>query len=170
MVISGGVNIYPAEIESVLVTMPGLSDGVVFGIPDEEFGETLMALVEPMPGSVVEPEAVQAFLRRHLAAYKAARRGETGATLPREATGEIFNREKVPFIITSLQAPGDIVTAAHGYGGLVFHDVTTLRHAEKAAEHGVDGLILVSAGAGGHAGTLSPFALLAEVRRFFAGT
>jgi nitronate monooxygenase len=83
---------------------------------------------------------------------------------------EICIREKVPLIITSLQAPGDIVTAAHGYGGLVFHDVTTLRHAEKAAEHGVDGLILVAAGAGGHAGTLSPFALLAEVRRFFAGT
>ena len=83
---------------------------------------------------------------------------------------EICIREKVPLIITSLQAPGDIVTAAHGYGGLVFHDVTTLRHAEKAAEHGVDGLILVSAGAGGHAGSLSPFALLAEVRRFFSGT
>jgi len=83
---------------------------------------------------------------------------------------EICIREKVPLIITSLQAPGDIVIAAHGYGGLVFHDVTTLRHAEKAAEHGVDGLILVSAGAGGHAGSLSPFALLAEVRRFFSGT
>jgi nitronate monooxygenase len=76
----------------------------------------------------------------------------------------------VPLVITSLQAPGEIVAAVHGYGGLVFHDVTTLRHAEKAAAHGVDGLILVCAGAGGHAGTLSPFALLAEVRRFFAGT
>src|SRR5215470_8620659 len=83
---------------------------------------------------------------------------------------EICIREKLPLIITSLQAPGEIVGAVHGYGGLVFHDVTTLRHAEKAAERGVDGLILVSAGAGGHAGTLSPFALLAEVRRFFAGT
>ena len=61
MVISGGANIYPAEIESVLVTMPGLHDAVVFGIPDEEFGEALMALVEPMPGSILEPEAVKAF-------------------------------------------------------------------------------------------------------------
>ncbi|HEY0420806.1 MAG TPA: nitronate monooxygenase, partial [Acetobacteraceae bacterium] len=66
--------------------------------------------------------------------------------------------------------PRDAVAAAHSYGGLVFHDVTTLRHAEKAAELGVDGLILVCAGAGGHAGALSPFALMAEVRRFFTGT
>jgi nitronate monooxygenase len=58
----------------------------------------------------------------------------------------------------------------HRYGGLVFHDVTNVRHAEKAAAAGVDGLILVCAGAGGHAGTLSPFALLPEIRRFFAGT
>jgi nitronate monooxygenase len=83
---------------------------------------------------------------------------------------EVCIRLKVPLVITSLQAPGEIVGAVHGYGGLVFHDVTTLRHAEKAAEHGVDGLILVSAGAGGHAGTLSPFALLPEVRRIFPGT
>ena len=83
---------------------------------------------------------------------------------------EVCIRAEVPLVITSLQAPGEIVAAVHGYGGLVFHDVTTLRHAEKAAEHGVDGLILVCAGAGGHAGTLSPFALLAEVRRFFPGT
>jgi nitronate monooxygenase len=87
-----------------------------------------------------------------------------------EHDAEVCIRKRVPLVITSLQAPGDIVAAVHGYGGLVFHDVTTLRHAEKAAEHGVDGLILVCAGAGGHAGTISPFALLAEVRRFFAGT
>ena len=62
------------------------------------------------------------------------------------------------------------MTAAHGYGGLVFHDVITCVTRSKAAEAGVDGLILVCAGAGGHAGTLSPFALLAEVRRFFEGT
>jgi long-chain acyl-CoA synthetase len=93
MVISGGVNIYPAEIESVLVTMPGVGDGVVFGIPDEEFGEALMALVEPMPGSVVEPEAVQAFLRRHLADYKVPRRVEMREALPREDTGKIFKRK-----------------------------------------------------------------------------
>ena len=78
-------------------------------------------------------------------------------------------RHEVPILITSLRPPGEVVAAVHSYGGLVFHDVTTLRHAQKAAEQGVDGLILVCAGAGGHAGRLSPFALLAEVRRFFSG-
>jgi nitronate monooxygenase len=63
-----------------------------------------------------------------------------------------------------------VVDAVHGYGGLVFHDVTTRRHAEKAAEAGVDGLIAVAAGAGGHAGTWSPFALIAEIRQFFDKT
>lgn len=76
---------------------------------------------------------------------------------------------KVPMIITSLRAPNEIVPAVHAYGGLVFHDVINVRHAEKALEAGVDGLVLVCTGAGGHAGTLSPFALVAEVRRFFKG-
>lgn len=76
---------------------------------------------------------------------------------------------RVPIIITSLRAPGDFIKRFHAYGGLVFHDVTNVRHAEKALEAGTDGLILVCAGAGGHAGTLSPFALLGEVRRFFDG-
>jgi nitronate monooxygenase len=79
-------------------------------------------------------------------------------------------KHKVPIIITSLRPPGEVVQEAHSYGGLVFHDVISLRHAEKALEQGVDGLILVCAGAGGHAGPLSPFALLPEVRRLFAGT
>ena len=82
---------------------------------------------------------------------------------------EVCVKHQVPIIITSLRAPGEVVTAAHSYGGLVFHDVTTIRHAQKALEAGVDGLILVCAGAGGHAGTLSPFALVGEVRRFFDG-
>lgn len=76
---------------------------------------------------------------------------------------------KVPVIITSLRAPTDVAAAVHRWGGLVFHDVTTIRHAEKALEAGVDGLILVAAGAGGHAGTLSPFALVSEVRKFYDG-
>ncbi|MBB4285189.1 NAD(P)H-dependent flavin oxidoreductase [Roseospira goensis] len=79
-------------------------------------------------------------------------------------------RHRVPFVITSIGAPDAIVDAIHGYGGLVFHDVTTLRHARRAIRAGVDGLILVAAGAGGHAGTLSPFALLPEVRALFDGT
>src|SRR5262249_43876058 len=79
-------------------------------------------------------------------------------------------KHKVPIIITSLRPPSEIVEAAHSYGGLVFHDVINVKHARKAAEQGVDGLILVCAGAGGHAGTLSPFALVREVKQWFKGT
>lgn len=77
---------------------------------------------------------------------------------------------QVPLVITSLGAVRDVVDAVHGYGGLVFHDVINRRHAEKAAEAGVDGIIAVSAGAGGHAGTLSPFALINEIKSVFSGT
>ena len=79
-------------------------------------------------------------------------------------------KHEVPIIITSLRPPAEVVEAAHSYGGLVFHDVISVRHARKAAEQGVDGLILVCAGAGGHAGALSPFALLREVKEWFDGT
>ena len=79
-------------------------------------------------------------------------------------------KHEVPIIITSLRPPAEIVEAAHSYGGLVYHDVISVRHAKKAAEQGVDGLILVCAGAGGHAGALSPFALLREVKKWFDGT
>ena len=79
-------------------------------------------------------------------------------------------KHEVPIIITSLRPPSEVVEAAHSYGGLVYHDVINVRHAQKAAEQGVDGLILVCAGAGGHAGTLSPFALLREVKEWFDGT
>ena len=79
-------------------------------------------------------------------------------------------KHKVPIIITSLRPPAEIVEAAHSYGGVVYHDVINVRHARKAAEEGVDGLILVCAGAGGHAGALSPFALLREVKEWFDGT
>ncbi len=82
---------------------------------------------------------------------------------------EVCVRQQVPVIITSLRAPDAVVRQAHSYGGIVLHDVTNVRHAEKALEAGVDGLILVCAGAGGHAGTLSPFALVNEIRRFYDG-
>jgi len=78
-------------------------------------------------------------------------------------------KHEVPLIITSLSAPTQIVPPVHAYGGKVFHDVISVRHAEKALEAGVDGLILVCAGAGGHAGTLSPFALVSEIRKFYDG-
>ena len=79
-------------------------------------------------------------------------------------------KQEVPIIITSLRPPAEVVEAAHSYGGLVFHDVINVKHAKKAAEMGVDGLILVCAGAGGHAGALSPFALLREVKSWFDKT
>ncbi|HWQ86493.1 nitronate monooxygenase family protein [Brevundimonas sp.] len=78
--------------------------------------------------------------------------------------------EKVPLVITSLGAVRDVVEAVHGYGGVVFHDIANVRHARKAAQAGVDGLILVANGAGGHAGVVNPFALVDEVRSFFDGT
>ena len=79
-------------------------------------------------------------------------------------------KHRVPIMITSLRAPDAVVEAAHSYGGLVFHDVTTIAHARRALQAGVNGLILVCTGAGGHAGRLSPFALVPEVRAFYDGT
>lgn len=78
-------------------------------------------------------------------------------------------KHRVPLVITSVGKPDRVVDEVHAYGGLVFHDVISVAHARKALDRGVDGLILVCAGAGGHAGTLSPFALTAEVREFFDG-
>jgi nitronate monooxygenase len=78
-------------------------------------------------------------------------------------------KHEVPIIITSLRPPEEIVTAVHSYGGLVFHDVISLRHARKAMEQGVDGIIAVCSGAGGHAGEMSPFAVVKEIRREFDG-
>ena len=92
-------------------------------------------------------------------------------TNPRvKADLEICIKHKVPIIITSLGAVPQLVGAIHSYGGLVFHDVIKKRHAEKAAEAGVDGLILVCAGAGGHAGTLNPMPFVAEIKKFFHKT
>ena len=92
-------------------------------------------------------------------------------TNPRlEADIKICIKHKVPLIITSLGAVTQVVDAIHSYGGLVFHDIIKKRHAEKAAEAGVDGLILVAAGAGGHAGTINPMPLVAEIRKFYNKT
>ncbi len=90
---------------------------------------------------------------------------KTNARLARDL--EITVQHSVPIVITSLGAVRDVVDAIHSYGGLVFHDVINLHHARKAADAGVDGLIAVCAGAGGHAGLLNPFAFVAEIREFF---
>lgn len=92
-------------------------------------------------------------------------------TNPRlEADLRLCMKHRVPLIITSLGAVSQVVDAVHSYGGLVFHDIIKKRHAEKAAEAGVDGLILVAAGAGGHGGTQNPMSLIQEVRSFFHKT
>lgn len=83
---------------------------------------------------------------------------------------EVCVKHQVPLIITSLGAVPDLVNAIHSYGGLVYHDIIKKRHAEKASEAGVDGLVLVAAGAGGHAGTLNPLALINEIKQFFDKT
>ena len=116
-------------------------------------------------------------------ALAAARRDDPGAKIGPYAVNLIVNpankrleqdfevvaKHKVPIVITSLQAPTAIAKRVHEYGGIVLHDVVRVRHAEKALEAGVDGIILVCGGAGGHAGRLNPFALTNEVRRIFDG-
>ncbi len=93
MVISGGVNIYPAEIEAALLAMPGVRDCAVFGIPDEEFGEALCACVEPDPGATPSEKDVAAWLRGRLAGYKVPRRIDFVTELPREDSGKVFKRK-----------------------------------------------------------------------------
>ncbi|WP_353192422.1 nitronate monooxygenase family protein [Pandoraea pnomenusa] len=131
-----------------------------------------------------EPQILEDWLSRiteELASYKAA---NPDAVVGPLAVNQIVHQSnqrlehdvrvcvehRVPIFITSLRAPPkEILDAVHSYGGIVLHDVINLRHANKALEAGVDGLILVAAGAGGHAGTLSPFALVGEVRKIFDG-
>jgi long-chain acyl-CoA synthetase len=93
MVISGGVNIYPAEIEGVLIGMDGVRDCAVFGIPDDEFGERLCAYVEPEPGAALSTDAVGGYLRERLANFKVPKEIRFSDALPREATGKIFKRK-----------------------------------------------------------------------------
>ncbi len=93
MVISGGVNIYPAEIESVLIDMPGVHDCAVFGVPDEEFGEALCAVIEPEADAGLDAAAVRAWLRERVAGYKVPRQVDFRTDLPREDSGKIFKRK-----------------------------------------------------------------------------
>jgi long-chain acyl-CoA synthetase len=93
LVISGGVNIYPAEIEAALHGMPGVADCAVFGIPDDEFGEALAAAVMPAPGADLTAEGVRAWLHTRLAGFKVPRVVKFHAQLPREDTGKIFKRK-----------------------------------------------------------------------------
>lgn len=156
----------------------------IVSVPDLVIAQCLGGIVGSFPALNARPkEELDAWITRIETALAAARAENPGRTIAPFAVNQIIHgsndrldhdldvcgRHRVPIIITSLRAPNDVVAAVHGWGGLVFHDVTTVRHAEKALEAGVDGLILVCAGAGGHAGTLSPFALVGEVRRFYGG-
>ena len=87
-----------------------------------------------------------------------------------QADLELCAKHQVPIVITSLGAASRVVETVHSYGGVVFHDVTNQKHARKAAEAGVDGVIAVAAGAGGHAGTINPIVLVHEIREVFDGT
>jgi long-chain acyl-CoA synthetase len=92
MVISGGVNIYPSEIEQAMVQCPGVRDCAVFGIPDDDLGETLMAVVEAAPDVAVNADLIRAFLGERIANYKIPRTITFQDSLPREESGKIFKR------------------------------------------------------------------------------
>ena len=121
----------------------------------ERIERELAEFAEANPDKPVAPYAVNQIVHA-----SNARLGEDMA---------VCARRRAPIVITSLRPPNEVVKAVHDWGGIVLHDVISVRHAEKALEAGVDGLILVCAGAGGHAGMLSPFALTQEVRSFFDG-
>ena len=152
--------------------------------PDLVIAQCIGGVVGSFPALNARPaEKLDEWLLQIKSALAAHRAAHPGAKVAPFAVNQIIHPSndrlahdidacvchEVPIVITSLSAPGTIVPRIHGYGGLVFHDVISVRHAKKALDAGVDGLILVCAGAGGHAGTLSPFALLREVRRFYDG-
>ncbi|WP_342363699.1 nitronate monooxygenase [Terrarubrum flagellatum] len=103
------------------------------------------------------------------AANISLRAGKTGARERFEAEIGVCKKHRVPLLITINGAPDEVVQEAHGWGGMIFHDVTTIRHAEKAARAGVDGMILICAGGGGHSGGMNPFIFVSAVRKFFDG-
>lgn len=145
-------------VSSVELVEASCRSGVVGSIPllnartTEQCEEWLQRLKEKLPN---EAWAVQ------FVAHKTNKRHDTDL--------ELIRKYQPPIVITSLGHPGAVVDIVHEYNGLVFSDVATLKHAKKAAEANVDGLILVCAGAGGHGGTLNPFAFLDAVREFWKG-
>jgi len=157
----------------------------IVSTPDLVLAQCKAGIVGAFPALNARPEArldewldqITRELAAHAAAHPGARTAPFAVNQIVHASNTRLDHDvalcvkyRVPIVITSLRPPAEVVAAVHGYGGLVFHDVINLRHARKAAEQGVDGLIAVCTGAGGHAGTLSPFALLKEIRDFFPGT
>jgi nitronate monooxygenase len=152
--------------------------------PELVIGQCTAGIVGSIPSlNARPPELLDQWLKQIAAACAAHAAASPGARVAPHAVNLIVNKansrlehdldvvvaNRVPVVITSLSAPDDIVPRIHAYGGIVLHDVTSTRHARRALRAGVDGLILVCAGAGGHAGTLSPFALVSEVRAFYDG-
>lgn len=174
----------PASLSERLALPVIAAPMFIVSTPELVVAQCLGGIVGSFPALNARPQAeLDTWLTRIEAELAAAQAADPDRVIAPYAVNQIVHqsndrleqdmaacvRHRVPVIITSLRAPGEVVRQVHGYGGLVFHDVTTIRHAEKALEAGVDGLILVCAGAGGHAGTMSPFALVGEVRRFWDG-
>ncbi|WP_412536407.1 NAD(P)H-dependent flavin oxidoreductase [Marinobacter sp. MIT932201] len=144
--------------EGIVGSFPALNQRTSEGFEDWliQMNEELDTFRSTNPDVTTAPYAVNLIVHR---------------TNPRwQADLELCVKHKVPIIITSLGAASQVVEAVHSYGGVVFHDVTNQKHARKAAEAGVDGIIAVAAGAGGHAGTINPFVLVHEIREVFDGT
>lgn len=174
----------PAALQGRLSLPVIASPMFIVSNPALVIAQCLGGVVGSFPALNARPqESLHEWLSEIETALEAAREADSSRVIAPHAVNQIVHQSnsrlehdlqvcvdhKVPLIITSLRAPGDVVRHVHGYGGMVFHDVISVRHAEKALEAGVDGLILVCTGAGGHAGTLSPFALVSEVRRFYDG-
>ncbi|WP_138438928.1 NAD(P)H-dependent flavin oxidoreductase [Marinobacter alexandrii] len=143
--------------EGVVGSFPALNQRTSEGFESwlEQMNSELDSFRQQNPSAQVAPYAVNLIVHR---------------TNPRwQADLELCVKHQVPIVITSLGAASQVVDAVHSYGGLVFHDVTNQHHARKAAEAGVDGIIAVAAGAGGHAGTINPFVLVHEIREVFEG-
>lgn len=143
--------------EGIVGSFPALNQRTSEGFEEwlVQMNDGLAKLKEENPEANVAPYAVNLIVHR---------------SNPRwQADLELCVKHQVPIIITSLGAASQVVEAVHSYGGAVFHDVTNQKHARKAAEAGVDGIIAVAAGAGGHAGTINPFVLVHEIREVFEG-
>ncbi|MGO1462497.1 MAG: NAD(P)H-dependent flavin oxidoreductase [Marinobacter sp.] len=143
--------------EGIVGSFPALNQRTSEGLEEWliQMTEGLQKLKKESPEANIAPYAVNLIVHR---------------SNPRWQTDlELCVKHQVPIIITSLGAASQVVEAAHSYGGVVFHDVTNQKHARKAAEAGVDGIIAVSAGAGGHAGTVNPVVLVHEIRDVFDG-
>lgn len=156
----------------------------IISVPDLVIAQCKAGVVGSFPALNARPPALLdewiARIKEELAAHDKANPNQLSAPFAvnqivhrsnnrLEQDMAICEKHKVPMVITSLGAREDLNQAVHGWGGITFHDVINQRFAHKAIEKGADGLILVSAGAGGHAGELSPFAFLAETRKWFDG-